>query len=62
MPSISTGTGMATKRTGTPWMPADDYGRALQGLGVNLLVRDIAASVEFSRTVLGAEADRKSVV
>ena len=47
---------MATKRTGTPWMPADDYGRALQGLGVNLLVRDIAASVEFSRTVLGAEA------
>jgi len=46
---------MATKRTGTPWMPAGEYGRALQGLGVNLLVRDVAASAEFARTVLGAE-------
>ena len=47
---------MATRRTGTPWMPADDYGRGLKGLGINLLVRDVAASVEFAQTVLGAEA------
>lgn len=47
---------MATKRTGTPWMRADDYGRALRGLGINLLVRDVAASVDFARTVLAAEA------
>lgn len=46
---------MATKRTGTPWMPADDYGRSLKGLGINLLVCDVAASVEFAKTVLGAE-------
>ena len=45
---------MATKRMGTPWMPADDYGRGLKGLGVNLLVSDVAASVEFARAVLGA--------
>ena len=45
---------MVTKRTGTPWMPADDYGRGLSGLGVNLLVSDVAASVEFARAVLGA--------
>lgn len=47
---------MATKRAGTPWMPADDYGRGLTGLGINLLVRDMALSVEFAKTVLGAEA------
>lgn len=37
-------------------MPADDYGRGLKGLGVNLLVRDVAASVEFAQTVLGVES------
>ena len=47
---------MAMKRTETPWMPADEYGRSLKGLGVNLLVRDVAASVEFAQTVLGAES------
>lgn len=46
---------MAMKRTGTPWMPAEEYGRSLTGLGINLLVRDVAASVEFAKTVLGAE-------
>lgn len=46
---------MVTRRTGTPWMPADDYGRSLKGLGINLLVRDVAESVEFTQTVLGAE-------
>lgn len=47
---------MATKRTGTAWMSADDYGRSLKGFGVNLLVSDVAASVEFAIRVLGAEA------
>jgi len=47
---------MATKRTGTPWMSPGDYGRGLKGFGVNLLVRDVAASVEFAARVLGAEA------
>lgn len=46
---------MATKRTGTPWMPAEDYSRGLAGFGVNLLVRNVAASVEFAHIVLGAE-------
>jgi catechol 2,3-dioxygenase-like lactoylglutathione lyase family enzyme len=46
---------MATKRTGQPWMDAKDYGRSLTGLGVNLLVRDVAASVDFATSVLGAE-------
>ncbi len=47
---------MATKNSGTPWMPADDYGRGLKGLGVNLLVSDMGAAVEFAQTVLGAES------
>ena len=38
-----------------PWMPAPAYGRSLRGLGLNLLVRDIARSVAFQRDVLGAE-------
>jgi len=47
---------MAMKRTGTPWMPADAFGRMLTGFGVNLLVRDINASVAFAKRILGAEA------
>lgn len=47
---------MAMKRTGDPWMPADAYGRSLKGFGVNLLVSDIAASVDFATSVLGATA------
>ncbi|MDH5558331.1 MAG: hypothetical protein OEZ03_13350 [Alphaproteobacteria bacterium] len=47
---------MATKRPGTPWMSADEYGAGLEGLGINLLVSDIAASEEFARSVLGAES------
>ncbi len=39
-----------------PWMPAPAYGRSLTGLSVNLLVRDVARSIEFARGVLGAEA------
>ena len=42
-------------RTGDPWMPAPDYGRSLQGLGINLLVRDIEASLPFHQEVLEAE-------
>lgn len=37
---------------------ADDYGRALKGFGVNLLVRDVARAVAFSREILGAQAVR----
>ena len=36
-------------------MAADDYGRGLRGLTINLLVRDIAAALPFHRQVLGAE-------
>jgi catechol 2,3-dioxygenase-like lactoylglutathione lyase family enzyme len=46
---------MAKKRTGDPWMPAPKYGASLRGLGVNLLVSDVAASVAFAQSVLGAE-------
>ncbi len=45
---------MAVKRTGTPWMSADAFGRTLRGFGVNLLVRDIDAAVGFATGVLGA--------
>jgi catechol 2,3-dioxygenase-like lactoylglutathione lyase family enzyme len=36
------------------FMSADEYGRSLKGLGVNLLVRDVGRSVAFARDVLGA--------
>lgn len=43
-------------REGDSWMPADEYGRGLkQGLGVNLLVRDVSKAVQFQTTVLEAE-------
>ncbi len=43
------------KRTKTPWMKADDFGRSLpRGLGVNLLVSDMAAMEAFCSEVLGA--------
>ncbi|WP_374440213.1 VOC family protein [Stella sp.] len=44
------------KRTGDPWMPAPAYGRGLAGLGVNLMVEDVARAIAFQRTVLGADA------
>jgi catechol 2,3-dioxygenase-like lactoylglutathione lyase family enzyme len=40
--------------TTTPWMSADDYGRSLKGLTVNLLVRDIDGAMPFYREVLDA--------
>jgi catechol 2,3-dioxygenase-like lactoylglutathione lyase family enzyme len=36
------------------FMSADEYGRSLKGLGINLLVRDVARSVAFAKDVLGA--------
>ena len=45
---------MVKTRQGDPWMPADDYGRTLTGLSVNLLVRDITAALPFQERVLGA--------
>jgi len=40
---------------GDKFMSAEDYGRSLRGIGINLLVRDIGRSALFARTVLGAE-------
>jgi catechol 2,3-dioxygenase-like lactoylglutathione lyase family enzyme len=47
---------MVKKRGGVPWMPASVYSKGLSGLSVNLLVNDVAASVVFAETVLGAKA------
>ena len=41
-------------RHGDPWMPADQYGRSLEGFNVNLLVKDVQASLVFQRDVLDA--------
>ncbi|MEI8177186.1 hypothetical protein [Aestuariivirga sp.] len=38
----------------TPPVSAEDYGRALRGLGFNLLVTDVPRSVTFATEVLGA--------
>ncbi len=46
---------MTKKRTGEAWMPAPQYARTLEGLTVNLLVRDIASALPFHREVLGAK-------
>ena len=46
---------MAMKRSKEPWMAADDFGRSLpRGIGINLLVRDMAAEIAFCRDCLGA--------
>ena len=42
-------------RTGDPWMPAADYGRSLRGLTINLLVEDVAATLQFQTRVLRTE-------
>jgi catechol 2,3-dioxygenase-like lactoylglutathione lyase family enzyme len=36
-----------------PSMSADEYGRTLRGLSLNLIVRDVARSIPFYREVLG---------
>jgi len=39
------------------WMSPPDYGRSIRiGLGINLLVRDVARGVKFAERVLGATA------
>lgn len=38
----------------TPPVSAEDYGRALRGIGFNLLVRDVPRAVAFATEVLGA--------
>jgi catechol 2,3-dioxygenase-like lactoylglutathione lyase family enzyme len=43
------------KRSGEPFMSAPDYGRSLEGFGVNLLVSDVARAVAFQTEVLGVE-------
>ena len=47
---------MTKKRSGEPWMSADDYGRSLPRFTVNLLVKDVARSVAFYTGVFGARA------
>ncbi len=42
-------------RSGEPRMPADQYARSLEGLTINLLVREVAAALPFHRQVLDAE-------
>ena len=42
-------------REGDAWMSADDYGRSLKGLGINLLVEDTERAVAFQTSVLAAE-------
>ncbi len=46
---------MTKKRRGDAWMPAPRYARTLEGLTVNLLVRDISVALIFHREVLKAE-------
>jgi uncharacterized glyoxalase superfamily protein PhnB len=41
-------------RTGEAFPPADEYGRGMRTFSVNLLVRDVSASVQFYERVLGA--------
>lgn len=43
------------KRTGDPWIPTAEYAHSLDGLTVNLLVKDVAAHVAFARDILQLE-------
>lgn len=38
-----------------PWMSAPDHGRSLKGMGVNILVRDVASTIAFLQDVLGLD-------
>ena len=42
-------------REGESWIPADEYGRSLTGLTLNLLVEDIEKSLAFHRDVLAVK-------
>ena len=41
-------------------MTADEFGRSLQGMGINLLVRAVEPAVAFQRDVLGTEILRQN--
>ncbi len=41
------------KRIGDPFMPPDEFGRALTGFQINLQVQDMDKAMEFHREVLG---------
>ncbi len=43
------------QRQAEPWMSADEYGRSLRGLTINLLVRNVEPALAFARDVLGVE-------
>jgi uncharacterized glyoxalase superfamily protein PhnB len=43
---------MTQTRMGEAFMPADEYGRGLPKFSVNLLVKSVAASLHFYRSVL----------
>jgi catechol 2,3-dioxygenase-like lactoylglutathione lyase family enzyme len=43
-------------RTSDPWMPAAQFARTLGGISLNLIVRDVAASLPFYTDVLGLKA------
>lgn len=45
---------MTKRRTGEPWINAANYGRLLPPFSINLIVRDIEASLRFYREVLEA--------
>lgn len=46
---------MVKKRVGDAWMPADAFGRSLpRGVGLNLLVPEVAPMAAFCRDVLAA--------
>src|ERR1700758_5575266 len=42
-------------RTSAPWIPAPEYGALLPQFSVNLIVRDVDASLDFYRQVLSAD-------
>ena len=44
------------KRKTQPWMTAAEYGRTLDGLSVNIIVRDVARSLPFYTQVLALTA------
>ena len=46
---------MSGSNSTRPWMEADEYGRSLMGLTINLLSRDLAAVRVFHTAVLGAQ-------
>jgi catechol 2,3-dioxygenase-like lactoylglutathione lyase family enzyme len=52
---------LAKRRTGTPWMTATEYGATLGGASVNLIVRDVEASVRFLTGLLEFQAHYQDV-